>query len=150
MPAKTLSTVDAMLAREQGPLTRKVLLFLKVMERIVNKDKDPPMTPEDWAPLGELLDTQAFFRVGNFGEQVGWQEYTELLTRWGNSAWFECMVWRIHEAGDCAILEAEERSSTAGPVKAEGPYQTLDSCTVYHFDAAGKVKGLYVYDQRPL
>ncbi len=150
MTTKTLTTVDAMLAREQGPLTRKVLEFLKVMERIVNAPKDPPMTPADWAPLGELLDTQAFFRVGNFGEQVGWEEYTQLLTRWGNSAWFQCMVWRIHETKDCAILEAEERSSTEGPVNEAGPYNTLNSCTVYHFDAAGKVKGLFVYDQRPL
>ena len=150
MPEKTLTTVDAMLAREQGPLTRKVLDFLKAMERIVNAPKDPPMTPEAWAPLGELLDTEAFFRVGNFGEQVGWKEYTELLTRWGNSAWFQCMVWRIHETEHCAILEAEERSSTEGPVSAARPYNTLDSCTVYQFDEAGKVKGLYVYDQRPL
>ena len=150
MATKSLTTVDAMLAEEQGPLTRKVLLFLEAMERIVNTDKDPPMTPAAWAPLGELLDTQAFFRVGNFGEQVGWEEYTQLLTRWGNSAWFQCMVWRIHEAPGYAILEAEERSSNEGPVSEAGPYQTLDSCSVYEFDTAGKVRGLYVYDQRPM
>ena len=150
MTGKTLTTVAAACAQPQGPLARKVLDFLTVMERVVNSDKEPAVTPAAWAPLGELLDTAAFFRVGNYGEQVGWEEYAELLTRWANSAWWRCYIWRIHELPGFAVLEAEERSNSAGPVTEAGPYHTLDSCCVYEFDEAGKVRGLYVYDQRPL
>jgi hypothetical protein len=46
-------------------------------------------------------------------------------------------------------LESEERSRTDGPVKDDGNYKTLDSLAVYEFDGNGKIKGLYVYDQRP-
>ena len=78
MTEKTLTTIQHAMAQQHGPLGRLVLDFLAVMERIVNNDKQTKVTPEDWAPLGVFMDTEKFFRVGNYGEKVHWPEYSTL------------------------------------------------------------------------
>ena len=135
-----------------GPLSNIVFTWLEIMERVVNrpKDKDHPATAEDWAPLAALMDTAAFDRIGNYGEQTNWNEYVKLLVMWANYGWWKGRIWRIWEIPGFVFCETEERSSKDGPVNENGSYNALNSFCVYEFDEHSKVRHIYVYDQRPL
>jgi hypothetical protein len=156
MNVRELRSLADTRAQDHGPLARKVLEFLSIMDRVVNRDKMPAITAEDWAPLGELIDRERFYRVGNFGETVNWAEYADLLVRWANMSWWKGYIWRLREvpAGGgkpgLVYLESEERSNRDQPVHEDGAYTTLDSCAVYEFDDAGLITALHVYDQRPI
>ena len=156
MTERVLLSLSDTKAQDHGPLSRRVLEFLSVMDRVVNLPKEPAITAADWAPLGELVDRERFHRVGNFGEQVNWEEYTELLVRWANMSWWKGYIWRLREVPAApgrpgiAYLESEERSNREHPVREDGDYETLDSIAAYEFDEAGKITALHVYDQRPL
>ena len=140
----------------QGPLSRIVLEFLTVMDRVVNKDKQPAITKADWEPLGQLIDREKFRRVGNFGVKNDWDSYAELLTLWANSHWWKGYFWRMRELPGSpgqpglVYLESEERSNQAHPVREDGDYSTLASIAVYEIDRNNLITGLHVYDQRPL
>ena len=156
MNETTLRSLAEVKKEEHGALSQKVLEFLTVMDAVVNMDKEPPITAEDWAPLGELVDRDNFHRVGNFGEQVNWPQYVDLLVRWANSSWWKGYVFRLREVPATAdkpalvYLESEERANREHPVREDGDYSTLASIAVYQFDDQGKITALHVYDQRPL
>jgi len=153
---ETLQSLEEVKAEDHSELKGHVLEFLTIMHSVVNKDKQPAITAEDWAPLGELVDQDKFHRVGNFGEHVNWEEYVDLLVRWANSSWWTGHIFRIREVpatqSEPALvyLESEERSNTDHPVREDGDYSTLPSIAVYQFDDNGKITALHVYDQRPL
>jgi hypothetical protein len=155
-PADRLLSLDEARRHYRGPLAQKVLAFLTVMDRVVNKEKQPAITPADWEPLGELVDRQRFRRVGNFGVKNDWTSYAGLLTSWARSSWWKGYIWRLREVPatpgqpGLVYLESEERSSQKHPVTEGGEYSTLASIAVYEFDAAGRITRLHVYDQRPL
>ncbi len=155
MSDETLRSLDEVKAEDHGPLSQRVLEFLTVMDSVVNMDKQPAITAEDWAPLGELVDRDSFHRVGNFGEHVNWQEYVDLLVKWANSSWWKGYIYRLREVPATAdqpglvYLESEERANRDHPVREDGDYSTLASIAVYQFDDEGKITALHVYDQRP-
>lgn len=150
-----LLSLDEAKQQYRGKLSRVVLDFLTVMDRIVNKDKQPPITTADWAPLGQLINQEKFRRVGNFGVRNDWPSYAKLLTQWANSSWWKGYIWRMREvpasAGQPALvyLETQERSSQKHPVRDDGDYSTLASIAVYEIDSQNKITALHVYDQRP-
>ena len=152
----TLQTLQEVKSEDHGPMSRQVLEFLTVMEGVVNQAKQPPITAEDWAPLGELVDRDKFHRVGNYNEHVNWEEYVDLLVRWANSSWWKGYIFRLRELPatedqpGLVYLETEERSNQEHPVTEDGDYSILPSIAVYQFDDNGKIVGLRVYDQRPL
>lgn len=156
MNETTLRSLDEVKNEDHGPLPEKVLEFLTIMDSVVNRDKQPAITAEDWAPLGELVDRDKFHRVGNFGEYVSWEEYVDLLVKWANSSWWKGYIFRLREVPATqdqpalVYLESEERSSHDHPVREDGDYSTLPSIAVYQFDEEGKITALHVYDQRPL
>ena len=150
MADKALVPLREALCGESGRLSRRVLEFVSVMDDVVNRDKQPPITAADWEPLAEFVDPERFFRIGNFGERVDWVEYLDLLVQWANSSWWRGYIWRIRELPSTVFLETQERSNPQGPVREDGPYQVLDSIAVYEFDGTDKITGLCVYDQRPL
>ena len=143
-------------ARDCGPLTRTVLEWLTVMDRVVNQPKQPPIPAEQWDDLGKLMDTSKFRRVGNYGVKNDWNSYRQLLTQWANHSWWKGYIWRVREvpgSGDqpsLVYMETEERSNVDRPVTEDGEYQVLASIACYEFDSAGKVTAIHVYDQRPL
>lgn len=151
-----LLSLDQAKQRYRGPLSRVVLNFLTVMDRTVNKPKQPSITPADWEPLGMMIDRQKFRRVGNFGVKNDWNSYAGLLSQWSNSSWWKGYIWRMSEVpasnGNPGLvyLESEERSNQKHPVRDDGDYTTLASIAVYEIDANGKITALHVYDQRPL
>ena len=152
---KPLSLEEAK-AHYKGPLSKVVLEFLTVMEAVVNKDKQPPITAADWAPLGRMIDTAKFRRVGNFGVRNDWHSYSQLLTNWANANWWKGYIWRMREVPGAdgqpglVYLESEERSNSKHPVRDDGDYSIFPSIAVYEIDAAGKITNLHVYDQRPM
>lgn len=150
---KLLTLAEAKV-RYPGRLSQVVLRFLTVMETAVNKDK-ATVSEADWAPLGMLLDRDQFHRVGNFAEHMGWPEYSKLLSGWAKSNWWQGRIWRMSEVpasggrNGLVYLEAQERSSAAGPVVEGGAHFLLESISVYEIDSNDKIVGLHVYDHRP-
>ena len=130
-----------------------VLDFLEEMESVVNRPKNPAITPADWERLGQFIDRDRFRRVGNFGVRNDWNSYAELLSQWANSSWWKGYIWRLREvpAADgrpaLVYLESEERSNGQHPVREDSDYQTLASIAVYEFGPDNKITALHVYDQ---
>ena len=137
-------------AGSHGPLTARVIECLEIMESVVNRPKQPVITETAWAPLAAIVDVENFERIGNYGEEVKWPEYRNLLVMWANHGWWRSRIWRIWEVPGFAFLEGVERSSTTGPVSDKGGYHALNSFCVFEFNPRNKIRNLYVYDQRPL
>jgi hypothetical protein len=80
-----------------GELSDKVLDFERIVKETVTKAKEPGFSPEDWAPLAELVAVGEFERVGCWLEVMNWTEYTEFLTKWASQTAFETKRRRISE-----------------------------------------------------
>jgi hypothetical protein len=125
-------------------VARTVLEYGRIVEQLVREAKAPGFGPAGWTPLAELVDTEAFVRVGNFKEVMNWAEYTTFLTHWASSAQWDCSFKRITETGGVVFLELEERSSV-------GDYASVvNSMSVYEFNDAGKIVRVDVYLQMEL
>ena len=129
------------LTKANGPNSRRALDFSYLMHGLVEAAKDPAFTAADWAPLGELIATDRFERIGNFKERVDWSQYPDLLTMWGKGTVWNFTVRRVTEGADYAILELEE--SAVYPDRR----QDYNSVSIYEFDTDGKVRHLDVYLQ---
>lgn len=57
---------------DDGPLTKKVLQYSDTIRQVVPSAR----TPDDWAPVAELVAVDEFERVGTFLEVQDWQQYT--------------------------------------------------------------------------
>jgi hypothetical protein len=125
---------------EYGPLAQKVIEYQDTVRHLVPTIK----TPADWAPLGALIDTERFERVGTFMEVQDWQQYTEMLTGWAQSVdSFDTTVKRVSELGDLVYLEIEERHYFGGKA------HVVNSLTVFQFGADGKISNVAVFLQQP-
>lgn len=124
--------------------SRAVLEYSQVTKQLVDSAKQPGFTVESWAPLGELIATDEFVRVGPFKEVMNWQEYTEFLTNWAKSSDWDCFFQRITETPDLVFLELEERSRI-------GDFSSVvNTASVYEFNADNKVSRIAVYLQMEL
>jgi hypothetical protein len=151
MIQKNLRSLDAVRADgNHGPLSAIVFRWLEIMEDVVNRPKGENVSAKEWAPLAALVDTASFERIGNYGEQVNWEDYVTLLAMWANSSWWKGRIWRIWEVPGFVFCETEERSRPDAPVDDSGGYHALNSFCVYEFDENSRVRHLYIYDQRPL
>ena len=122
-----------------GPLGQKVIEYQDCVRKLVPTVK----SPEDWAPLGALIATDQFERVGTFLEVQDWQQYTEMLTGWAHSVdSFETTVRRVSELPGLVYFEIEERHFLGGAA------HTVNSLTVFEFDANQKVRHVDVYLQQ--
>ena len=123
-----------------GPLTRRVLDYTHVMERLVPEIR----TPEDWAPLAEFVAVGEFERIGTFSEVQDWPQYTEMLTRWASKTdGFEAVVRRVTESDGLVYFEIEERH------RRDARVHVVNTMTVFAFDANGRIRHLAVYLQQP-
>jgi hypothetical protein len=123
-----------------GPLTERVLAYERVM-----KDLVPQVTsPADWEPLAAFVDVDRFERVGTFLEVQDWPGYKDMLTKWAASIEsFETTVRRVTETPELVYYEIEERHHRDGHVR------TVNSLTVFTFDAGGRITHLDVFLQQP-
>lgn len=125
-------------------LSQTVLDYSALMKRLVDEAKQPGFTTESWAPLAELIDTENFVRVGNFKEVMDWGEYVSFLTNWATSSEWDSTFKRVTEVGNVVFLELEERSRI-------GDFSnSVNSVSVYEFDAGGKISRIDVYLQMAL
>jgi hypothetical protein len=138
-----MDDVDEVIESYSG-LSRAVLEYSRVTKRLVDEAKRPGFSTDSWSPLAELVDTDAFVRVGNFKEVMNWQEYVSFLTNWASSSEWECSFRRITEHGNLVFLELEERSRV-------GEFSnSVNSVTIYEFNATGQIARLDVYLQMAL
>jgi hypothetical protein len=125
---------------EYGPLAQKVIEYQDTVRHLVPTIK----TPQDWAPLGALIDTERFERVGTFMEVQNWQQYTEMLTGWAQSVdSFDTTVKRVSELDDLVYFEIEERHYFGDEA------HVVNSLTVFQFGAHGKISNVAVFLQQP-
>jgi hypothetical protein len=125
-------------------LSATVLEYSTLMKRLVDEAKQPGFTVGSWAPLAELIDTENFVRVGNFKEVMNWGEYVSFLTNWAMASEWESEFKRVTEVGNVVFLELEERSRI-------GDFSnSVNSVSVYEFDAGGKITRIDVYLQMAL
>jgi hypothetical protein len=126
---------------DYGPLTRKVIQYQDTVRRLVPTAK----TPDDWAPLGSLIATDKFERIGTFLEVQNWQQYTEMLSGWAQSVdSFETTVRRVSELSDLVYFEIEERHFFGDKA------HVVNSMTVFQFDTDAKISNVAVYLQQPV
>lgn len=124
---------------DDGPLTKKVLQYSDTIRQVVPSAR----TPDDWAPVAELVAVDKFERVGTFLEVQDWQQYTEMLTKWASGTdRFEVSVHRTSELGNLVYYEIEERHYAGDTTT------VLNSLTVYDFDDDGKIRHLDVFMQK--
>lgn len=123
---------------------RTVLEYCRTTGELVQAAKRTGFTADSWSPLAELVDTEAFVRVGNFKEVMNWQEYVMFLTSWAASSDWECSFKRITEHDGVVFLELEERSRV-------GDFSnSVNSLTVYEFTDGGRIVRIDVYLQMAL
>ena len=125
-----------------GPLARKVLEYGDVMERTVERAKQPGFTEAGWDELAALMDTAKFQRVGNDKAQMGWEVYRDLLMKWAGTTDFWAQFRRISEVGQVVFLELTEHNTPRG-----GMESVVNSMSVYQYDEAGKLIHLDIYLQ---
>lgn len=121
--------------------SRAVLEYSMVVKRVVAEAKKPGFSVESWAPLAKLVDVDEFRRVGAFKEVMNWTDYADFLTNWAVSSEWECSLRRLAEASGVVFLELEER------LKMGDVSTVVNSSSVYEFNDAGKIQGVYVYLQ---
>ena len=131
-------------ASRGGELSARVLDFERIVKETVTKAKEPGFTPEDWAPLAELVAIDEFERVGCWLEVMNWSEYTEFLTKWASQTAFETKRRRISELPGLVFLELQETNTT------ESQSTVVNSLSVYEFNDAAKIRHLDIYLQREL
>ena len=123
---------------------RKVLEYSMITKRLLDEAKQPGFSVDSWAPLGALIDTANFIRVGNFKEVMDWASYSAFLTNWAMHSEWECSFKRLTDAGDVVLLELEERSRIGDHAS------VVNSVSVYEFNAEGKIDHVDIYLQMPL
>lgn len=141
MPA--LQDLDAIIGGYSG-LSRRVLDYTRTMKELVVASKQPGFDPAAWDAIAACIDTDVFERVGNFKEVMNWPTYRAFLEGWARGSDWDCSFKRVTEQGNLVLLELEERSSIGGVSN------TVNSVSVYEFDAAGQIRHLDIYLQMPL
>ena len=140
MVDKVVESVATAAERQTG-LARKVLDYSLAMDRLVHASKQPGFDPARWNELEEFIATDEFERVGNFKETMSWEKYVGFLARWGGSSEWEGSFKRATEVDNVVFVELEERSKVGEHTNA------INSCNVYEFNDAGKIRHLDVYLQ---
>lgn len=121
--------------------SRSVLDYSQIIKGLIDATKDPNFSAVQWDALAELVNVASFQRIGNFREEMNWQEYLAFLSDWAPNADWNCAFKRITEQGNTVFLELEERSEMTGFSS------TVNSLSVYEFDASGKIHHIDVYLQ---
>src|SRR3546814_11791873 len=98
------------------------------MKRIIDSAKEPGFDESSWGPLAELVDRDAFIRVGPFKDEMTWPEYVAFLTGWAPRRHWECYFRRITEKGNVVFLDLAVRCQ---PGDSSVPANPL---TVHHPD----------------
>jgi len=122
-----------------GPLTEVVNEFCACQGRILAAGVT---SPDDWAPVGDYIDTARFKRVGAYLEELDWPAYRDFLTGWASGGTrFEMTVFRITEADNLVVQEIEERHWHGGQ------FIRKNVVAIYAFTPERKIHHLDIYEQ---
>jgi len=124
-------------------LSRAVIQYSEAFSQIVEKAKSGSLSDADWGPIEQLVDTDAFERVGVFlapqAEVIGWSKYKSYVSQYAGGTSWEGTLRHITEQTGRVILELEERNSRGGVT------DVSNTVTIYEFNDAGKLRHLDVY-----
>ena len=120
-------------------LSEKAWRYAEFIRDLTVTAKQPGYTPTVWDELAEMVDTDSFFRVGRFKEEMDWEQSVELMDQMVRIADFHCEIARVNEVDNMAFLELRERAAMNG--------QTMEMITmaVFEFNDAGKITRLDFY-----
>jgi hypothetical protein len=124
-------------------LSRAVIQYSEAFAQILDKAKAGALTDVDWKPFEQLVDVDAFERVGVFltprAEIIDWPTYRTYISVYGRGASWEGTLRHITETPGRVILELEERNTR------DGVTDVSYTVTIYEFNEAGKLRHLDVY-----
>jgi hypothetical protein len=124
-------------------LSRAVIQYSEAFAQIVDKAKAGSLSDADWAPIEQLVDVDAFERVGVFltprAEVIGWKQYKTYISQYAGGTSWEGTLRHVTEQSSRVILELEERNTR------DGVMDVSNTVTIYEFNEAGKLRHLDVY-----
>lgn len=124
-------------------LSRAVIQYSEAFTQIVEKLKTGPLSDADWAPMEQLVDIDAFERVGVFltprAEVIGWDQYKSYISQYAGGTSWEGTLRHVTETPGRVVLELEERNTR------DGMTDVSNTVTIYEFNEAGKLRHLDVY-----
>ncbi|MEO6093581.1 MAG: hypothetical protein ABIT04_07245 [Novosphingobium sp.] len=124
-------------------LARKVIEYSEAFSALVDKSKQRPLTESDWATFEDLVEVDAFERVGAFlgpqAEVIDWTTYKKYVSQYSAGTSWEGTVRHVTEEPGRVILELEERNTR------DGVTHVSNTVTVYEFTNTDKLRHLDVY-----
>ncbi|MET1757145.1 hypothetical protein ABVV53_17015 [Novosphingobium sp. RD2P27] len=124
-------------------LTRKVIEYSEAFAEIVEKAKGGTLSDADWQRIEQIVDTEAFERVGIFlgaqAEVIDWAKYKYYVSQYAAGTTWEGTLRHVTEEPGRVILELEERNAS------DGVTDVSNTVTIYEFSDAGKLRHLDVY-----
>jgi hypothetical protein len=127
---------------EFGSLGQRVAAYDSCMRELILNAR----TADDWAPLSNFVDTEAFTRTGCFLERHDWQGYLDMLVQWaGSTGRFETKLLHLTECGSKVFYEIQETHH-----RTSQEIDVVNSMTAFEFNDAGKIVALRVYLQKKL
>jgi hypothetical protein len=124
-------------------LSRTVLQYSAAFKQLTDVAKSGPLTDTDWKPIEQLVDIDAFERLGVFmgprSEVLGWDGYKSHVSRYASAISWEGTLRHVTEEPGRVILELEERNTVNGET------DVSNTVTIYEFTDAGKLRHLDVY-----
>lgn len=124
-------------------LTRKVIEYSEAFAQLVEKAKDGPLSDADWSTIEQIVDVDAYERMGVFlgpqAEVIAWPKYKYYVSQYAAGSSWEGTLRHVTEQPGRVILELEERNSR------DGVTDVSNTVTIYEFDSAQKLRHLDVY-----
>lgn len=124
-------------------LSRTVLRYSEAFTQLVGKLKSGPLSDADWGAIEQLVDVEAFERVGVFltprAEVINWATYKSYISQYGGGTHWEGTLRHVTEVPGRVILELEERNTRNGVT------DVSYTVTIYEFNDAGRLRHLDVY-----
>jgi hypothetical protein len=143
MNEKVFTTVEQAYAKTEGKLARKVLEYSLIYKRVTDKAGSGTVAASDFDEIAQLIDVEAFERIGIAKEVMRWPEYAQFMADYANTSIWEGSFKRVTETPGLVFLELEERGGRSDGSES----YVVNTLTVYEFNAAGKIKHLDVYLQ---
>jgi hypothetical protein len=124
-------------------LTDTVRAFASTQERLVPRVSQPDFSRDEWSPLTEFVDVEAFQRVGTEMEVQNWDQFLDMLTNWASRVdGFDAVVRGTSELPGIVYFEVEEHHRHGGGV------MVVNSLSVFEFDRMNRISQIRVYIQR--
>lgn len=140
MVAKVFEDIDTAAERYSG-LSRTAIDYGRFQKRLMDRSKQASdYSPDEWLGLRDFVSDD-FRRVGNFKEQMTFDDMIGFLQAWAPTQHWEGSFKRITEHDNVVFLELEER------VGEGDQQQAVNSVSVYQFNADGKIEHLDIYLQ---